>query len=106
MRSREVEHSEDEPKPGPSLEENVPGIKFLASLMKATIFTDLFVYHADLRYEHATRAQRISALIEHHPRFYNWCRKADFGMRGGLVVVSVLLVGTAAWGTIIRLFFA
>lgn len=94
------------PAPRPTYEDQVPGVKFLASLLKATIFTDLFVYHADLRFAHPTKQERVDALHEAHPVFYKLCRNSDYVVRIALVAITVGLAGTAAWGTIHRLFYA
>ena len=81
-------------------------MKFLASLIKATIFTDLFVYHADIRFIHISAQERVDALITVHPKFYKFCRNADFVARAILVTITVSLAALAAWGTIFKLFFA
>lgn len=83
----------------------MPGVKFLASFLKATIFTDLFAYHADLTYAHTTRQERIQALNGSAPMFYKWCRNADFAVRAGMIFVTVLVVGGAALGAVIQVFW-
>lgn len=104
---RELETSEDlPPDQRNKLEDQVPGIKFLASLIKATIFTDLFVYHADVRFVHPTSQERVDALISAHPVFYKVCRNADLVARAVLMTITVSLAALAAWGTIYKLFFA
>ncbi|KJQ53710.1 hypothetical protein RS85_02260 [Microbacterium sp. SA39] len=103
----ELESSPADPSPELSskLEEQIPGIRFLASLLKATIFTDLFVYHAHMRYVYPTEQERVDALIEAHPKFYKLCRNSDYIARAVLAVVTTGLVAAAAGGTIMRLFF-
>jgi hypothetical protein len=103
-----MENSEgvERPERKGSFEDQVPGIKFLASLMKATIFTDLFVYHADLRFVHPTLQERVDALSELQPKFYKLCRDSDFVLRAVLVAATALIAASAAWGTVQRLFFA
>lgn len=104
----ELESSPADPVPDTTakLEEQVPGIRFLASLMKATIFTDLFVYHALRRYVHPTEQERIDALIEVHPKFYKLCRNSDYVARVILAFLVTSLVGAAAWGMILKLFYS
>ncbi|MDQ1130260.1 hypothetical protein [Microbacterium sp. SORGH_AS_0888] len=106
--AQELETSPADPAPDQTarLEDQVPGIRFLASLLKATIFTDLFVYHAVKRYVHPTEQERIDALIVVHPKFYKLCRNSDYIARVLLSAVVTFLVSAAAWGTIARLFFA
>lgn len=106
MEASEPDASAQAPPPRPTYEDQVPGVRFLASLLKATIFTDLFVYHADLRFAHPTKQERVDALHEAHPVFYKLCRNSDYVMRIALVAITVGLAGTAAWGTIHRLFYA
>jgi hypothetical protein len=103
-----MEHSEgtERPERKGGFEDQVPGIKFLASLMKATIFTDLFVYHADLKFVHATRQERVDALSQIQPKFYKLCRNSDFVLRAVLVTGTAWIAASAAWGTVQRLFFA
>lgn len=86
-------------------DEPVTGIALLASIMQATFFTDLFCYHADARFGHPTRQERVSALQGAHPKFYLWCRNADFIARAILMLAVTGVASTAAVGVAIRLFY-
>lgn len=102
---RELEQSEDQPAPKVREDEPVPGLKFLTGIMKATFFTDLFCYHADIRYAHPTRSERVSAHMGANPVFYKWCRNADLVSRICLMAVVVGVAGSFAWGTVQRLLY-
>ncbi|PPH50208.1 hypothetical protein C5C49_15340 [Rathayibacter sp. AY1E2] len=104
--ANEVEQSEDQTGPAGPIEAQVPGVKFLASLMKATLFTDLFVYHATIRFMHPTLQERVEALRVEHGRFYKWCRNSDFIARMILMSGTTIIVGGAAVGTVVKLFYS
>lgn len=104
--STEAEQSESLGRPSQKLEDQIPGIKFLASLMKATLFTDLFVYHAHIRFMHATPQERVAALKQEHGTFYKWCRNSDYIARVVLMIGTTGLVGAVAVGTVLKLFYA
>lgn len=104
--SSSVEMEQAEPLPGINKNEPVPGIRLLTGIMKATIFTDLFCYHADVRFLHPTQQERVQALCKAHPRFYLWCRNADMVARACLMGVIVLLATGIGAGTIYRLLWS
>lgn len=106
-RANEVEVAKDDSTAalGGDFDGQVPGVKFLASFLKATIFTDLFSYHADLTYAHPTRPERIQALKRDAPVFHKFCRNADFAVRAGMIVITVLVVGGAALGAVVQVFW-
>lgn len=101
---REMETSEEEG-PGSSAkrDEDVPGLKFLLGIMKATFFTDLFCYHADINFAHPTRAERVNAMRGQHPKFYKWCRNTDFVARIVLMGVVTTLATVIASGAVAKL---
>lgn len=102
---REMERTPDSDQRGINdLDNRIPGVKFLASLLTATIFTDLFAYQADLHFSHITKQERIQAMVERAPQFYKWCRNADFAVRGGLLIITVALVGFLGFAVVARLF--
>jgi hypothetical protein len=106
--AEEMETSEDpEPRPPRELpaEGDVPGLKVLQSLMKATLFTDYFVYHARLRYLDRTPQERVARLIGDHPRFYRLCRLLDLTARAGLLFLVTVTLTAVAWGFVWRTFF-
>lgn len=103
--SHELERSEVETQAnGVGKDESVVGLKFLTSIMKATIFTDLFCYHADIRFAHPSQQERIAAMQAVHPRYYAIARNCDFIARGLLMIVITSVVATAAVGTVVKLF--
>jgi hypothetical protein len=106
-RGEEMEESESVEPLGyqPSDVPDVPGLKVLTSLMKASFFTDFFVYHARIQYLHPTLQERVRAHIDARPRFYQWCRNVDFIARGGLMVVVIGTLTAVAWGFVYRTFF-
>lgn len=99
-----MEVSEDDgPQPSAKPEEDVPGLKFLLGILKATFFTDLFCYHADISFAHPTRPERVNALRAQHPKFYKWCRNTDFVARIALMMVVTGLATAVAIGTVAKL---
>jgi hypothetical protein len=103
-RSTELEQSATE-LPGIGKDEHVPGLKLLTGIMKATFFTDLFCYHADMRFLHPTGQERVQALQTLHPRFYLWCRNLDVIARAGIMIIIVGLAAAIGLGTILRLLY-
>jgi hypothetical protein len=106
-RGEEMEESEsDEPTGYKSSDvPEVPGLKVLTSLMKASFFTDFFVYHARIQYLHPSLQERVRAHIEMRPRFYRWCRNADYIARAVLMIVVIGTLTAVAWGFVYRTFF-
>lgn len=100
----ELENSEPNSRQS-SNEEPVPGLKLLTGIMKATFFTDLFVYHAHAQFLHPTPQERVRALRETHETFYKWCRNSDMVARAVIMGVVVGLTTMFGVGTIMRLFF-
>ncbi len=106
--AEEMETSEDSvarPRGNPAGEPEVPGLKVLQSLMKATLFTDYFVYHARLRYLDQTSQERVARLVADHPRFYRVCRLLDLTARAGLLILVTVTLTAVAWGFVWRTFF-
>lgn len=81
------------------------GFKFLHSMMTATLFSDYFVHHANISMMHQTRAERVNALCDKHPKFYKWCRNLDLITRGVLWILLVAATAFTAWGVVFRLLF-
>ncbi|NQX22678.1 hypothetical protein [Curtobacterium sp. VKM Ac-2852] len=105
----EMEESEKDsgrPDQPPVQASDVPGLKVLQSLMKATLFTDYFAYHANLRYLDRTSQERVARLIAAHPLFYRICRMADLMARGGMLAIITLTLTAVAWGFVWKTFFA
>ena len=107
--SAEMDRSEDpaettgkrSPEPAP----DVPGLKILQSLMKATFFMDYFAYHAHLRYLDRTAQERVARLISHHPRFYRVCLISDYITRLLLFAIITVTVSAVAWGFVLKTFY-
>lgn len=103
--SEELEQSEDASQTsGNARDDNIPGVRFLTSFMKATLFSDLFCHHADMSFDYPTRQQRVLAMKNAHPRFYIWCRNTDFVTRIVLMAFVTTVVGAVAVGSIWKLF--
>lgn len=109
-RGKEMEKSEDENGGSNGLDDtalgDVPGLKLLNSLTRATLFTDLFIYHSRLRYRHATVQERVSHMADRHPRFYKYSRIADFVARIVILTIVVSLLAVMVFGFVYRTLFA
>lgn len=90
------------PEPAP----DVPGLKILQGLLKATLFTDFFVYHAHLRYLDRTAQERVARLIRTHPLFYCVCKIVDFFTRLLILLIVIATVTGVAWGFVWKTFFS
>ena len=102
--SEELEQSEDARPAAEQRDDNIPGVRFLTSFMKATLFSDLFCHHADMSFDYPTRQQRVLAMKKAHPHFYVWCRNTDYVTRIVLMAFVAGAVGAVAIGSIWKLF--
>lgn len=110
-RSREVETSNQldgvqskDGETGDALD--LPGFRFLTSLLKATPFTDFLHYKAVSCYTHKTKQGRITKYCEDHPKVAKFCTVADLTLRLVAVVMVLSTIGAILVGTIIRTFYA
>lgn len=108
--SREVENSNEldgVPKkgdePGDALD--LPGFRFLTSLLKATPFSDFLHYKAMTVNTHKTRQGRITKYCDDHPRIAGFCTLADLALRIVVVVMVLAAITAILAGTILRTFY-
>jgi hypothetical protein len=100
----EMERAEDTSSPEPSSE--IPGVAFLTSLSKATLFFDYFCHVAYRRFAHKAAQARVKEMITCHPRVYKTCVGLDLGLRLVLILLVTGAVSAVVIGTIIKTVFS
>ena len=105
--SREVERSSDldgvTNSDAPDVD--LPGFKFLTSLMAATPFSDYLHYKAIASCSHLTRQARVQYYCGEHRVVAGFCTFADLLLRVVVVLMVLGAIGAIAVGIIWRTFY-
>ncbi|NIL78385.1 hypothetical protein [Rhodococcus sp. B10] len=91
---------------GPTSDVDLPGFKFLTSLLKATPFTDFVHYQSVSCYTHPEKQDRVSQYCSEHKWVSGFCTFADILLRVVVVLMVLGTIGAILVGAIYKTFYA